>query len=119
MGKQLDMIDEAIDVETIVMTRIVDACISIVRPYMVTNMDGPDPLPTDNPGFFQMAAAVYDQVRMNIGRVDSKAIIFEWQAEEMTRKELSRQENMVSQAQVEVSDVMIGDGKPNIVGVDE
>ncbi len=96
MSDQLKIVDREIDIQTIMLTRVVDACISVVRPYMVTNLDGPDPLPTDNPGFFFMVSSVYQNVVGNIV-IDGDKLIKEYVAEEEKKRADERAMQMKAQ----------------------
>ena len=60
------------------MKRTVDACIDLIRPFMTPNMDGPDPLPTDHAGFFDIAAAIYANARSGMKPVNAEALIKEF-----------------------------------------
>lgn len=86
----LDAVDHVIDIQTIMLTRVVDACIGVIRPYMTPNLDGPDPLPTDNPGFYFMVAEVYKNVAAKAQIGSEPAMIREFVAEEARKKETER-----------------------------
>lgn len=86
MGDLLNSIDRAIDAETIIMTRVVDACIAVVRPFYPSNPNGEDPSPLDNPGVYNMIASMYQHTRTQLGTIDTEGVIKEYMVEQTDAK---------------------------------
>lgn len=100
MGERLDRLDRVLDVNAIVLDRVVETVAAIMSPHVPKSLEGEDRVAADNPGFYTLVAEVFKVVKAEAHDVLSEApdLILEYQQEKEQVRQRALEERGIATA---------------------